>query len=67
MEGREIKGYIAGKEDNKMTEWKCNKCGYILKADKPPDTCPSCKEKCEFVDISCYIPDCGSTGVDKRL
>ena len=50
-----------------MTEWKCNKCGYILKIDKPPDTCPSCKEKCEFVDVSCYIPECGNTGVDKRL
>ena len=38
-----------------MAEWKCNKCGYTLKADKPPETCPSCKQKCEFLDVSCYI------------
>jgi rubredoxin len=26
---------------------------------QPPETCPSCKKKCEFVDVSCYTPDCG--------
>jgi rubredoxin len=50
-----------------MGEWKCKSCGYVLKSDTPPDTCPSCKEKCEFVDVSCYIPDCGNTGSDTRL
>ena len=34
-----------------MTEWKCQKCGYTLKAEKPPEECPSCKEKCEFTDV----------------
>jgi rubredoxin len=50
-----------------MGEWKCQKCGYLIKADTPPEHCPGCKEKCEFVDVSCYIPDCGKTGADKRL
>jgi rubrerythrin len=50
-----------------MGEWKCNTCGYLLKADTPPEKCPSCKEKCEFVDVSCYIPDCGKTNRDERL
>ena len=50
-----------------MEEWKCEKCGYALKAEKPPDTCPSCKEKCIFTNVTCYIPDCGKTGADKRL
>ena len=50
-----------------MAEWKCSKCGYSMTADAPPTECPSCKEKCEFVDVSCYIPDCGQTGADKRL
>jgi len=50
-----------------MTDWKCKNCGYTLKDEKPPDVCPSCKEKCEFVDVSCYIPDCGQTGSDQRL
>ncbi len=50
-----------------MEEWKCEKCGYVLKTDKPPDVCPSCKEKCQFINVTCYIPDCGETGSDKRL
>jgi rubredoxin len=50
-----------------MTEWKCQNCGYTLSAEKPPEKCPSCHEKCEFVDVSCYIPDCAQTGNDKRL
>lgn len=50
-----------------MTEWKCVKCGYALSAEKPPDECPSCKEKCDFVDATCYIPDCGFTGRDSRI
>ena len=51
-----------------MTDWKCQKCGYVLnKEQAPPETCPSCKEKCEFVDVSCYTPDCGQTGSDPRL
>ena len=50
-----------------MGEWKCSKCGYTLKEETPPDECPFCKEKCEFVDVSCYIPDCGKTGSDNRL
>lgn len=50
-----------------MEEWKCQKCGYSLSADAPPETCPQCREKCEFVNVSCYIPDCGKTGRDIRL
>ncbi len=47
--------------------WKCTKCGYTLKALQPPEECPDCKEKCEFVNITCYVPDCGQTGSDPRL
>jgi len=50
-----------------MGEWKCQKCGYILEDERPPEECPSCKEKCEFVDVTCYIPECGVTGSDDRL
>ncbi|MCE5335927.1 MAG: hypothetical protein LLG06_15205 [Desulfobacteraceae bacterium] len=42
-----------------MAVWKCNKCGNTVDLQTPPNTCPSCKEKCEFVDVSCYIPECG--------
>ncbi len=50
-----------------MGQWKCSNCGYALEADQPPDQCPSCKVKCEFIDVSCYIPECGETGSDQRL
>ena len=26
-----------------------------------------CKETCEFVNVTCYIPECGFTGSDDRL
>jgi rubredoxin len=48
--------------------WKCSKCGYTLTAPTPPQTCPECKEKCEFHDVACYTPDCGGPGnIDPRL
>ena len=50
-----------------MPNWKCGNCGYEFEADAPPDTCPSCKEKCEFLDNTCYTPDCQSDGVDHRI
>jgi len=50
-----------------MGDWKCKECGYNVKSDVPPEKCPSCDKKCEFVDTTCYIPDCGNTGKDPRL
>ena len=51
----------------KLNDWKCSKCGYTLKADVPPEQCPACKETCEFVNVTCYIPECGFSGSDNRL
>ena len=45
-----------------MPVWKCNHCGNTTEANTPPETCPACKEKCEFLDVSCYIPECGGPG-----
>jgi ABC-type ATPase with predicted acetyltransferase domain len=42
-----------------MAIWKCNKCGNTVTIEVPPDLCPSCKNKCEYVDVTCYIPECG--------
>lgn len=42
-----------------MTTWKCNGCGNTVQAKTPPDLCPSCGQKCEYVDVTCYIPECG--------
>jgi rubredoxin len=57
--------------DNKPTipenTWKCSNCGNTIVEIKPPEVCPSCKQKCEFMNVTCYEPDCGFTGMDKRL
>jgi rubredoxin len=46
-----------------MAVWKCNRCGNTVNADgAPPELCPFCKERCEYVDVSCYIPECGGPG-----
>jgi rubredoxin len=50
-----------------MPSWRCQNCAYTFEKDVPPDTCPSCKEKCEFLDNTCYTPDCEAEGVDKRI
>jgi rubredoxin len=50
-----------------MNKWKCSKCGYEVNADEPPEECPSCKEKCAFLDKTCYTPDCSGEGVDDRI
>lgn len=50
-----------------MANWKCTNCGYMFDADAPPEQCPSCKAKCEFVDNSCYTPDCENKGIDERI
>jgi len=42
--------------------WKCTNCGYILRSQAPPETCPGCQQKCAFVDATCYTPDCGGPG-----
>lgn len=46
-----------------MTVWKCNRCGNTTTGDEPPpELCPFCKERCEYVDVTCYIPECGGPG-----
>jgi rubredoxin len=51
-----------------MPWWKCDKCGYSFQASMPPEdsTCPNCREKCTFKDVTCYIPECGLGEDDKE-
>ncbi len=52
------------------TTWKCGGCGYTFEQDATepaPMTCPSCKNKCEFLNVTCYIPECNFTGADPKL
>lgn len=51
-----------------LTYWRCSNCRYLLTAATPPEECPNCHHKCEFLNVSCYTPDCGGPGnVDPRL
>jgi rubrerythrin len=48
--------------------WKCAECGFLITTAEPPDECPECGAKCEFINITCYIPECGGLGnIDPRL
>jgi hypothetical protein len=47
--------------------WKCSNCGNTVASIEPPRICLSCKEKCAFLNVTCYEPDCGFTGMDNRL
>jgi hypothetical protein len=48
--------------------WKCCHCGFLVTAACPPVSCPECQEKCAFINVSCYTPECGGPGhIDPRL
>lgn len=48
--------------------WKCSECGYTYQAAPPPPAeCPSCQQKCVFVDVTCYTPECGPGTPDPQL
>ena len=36
--------------------WRCADCGYRLEADQPPEECPGCGQKCDFIDDNRYVP-----------
>lgn len=51
-----------------LTYWKCSKCGFLITAAVPPDVCPGCGENSGFLNVTCYIPECGGPGnIDPRL
>jgi rubrerythrin len=51
-----------------LTYWKCAKCGFLVTAGTPPAVCPECGEKCDFLNVTCYTPECGGPGhADRRL
>ncbi|MEW6386003.1 MAG: rubredoxin-like domain-containing protein [Thermodesulfobacteriota bacterium] len=51
-----------------MTYWRCSNCRYTLTAAQPPEVCPSCQQKCDFLNITCYTPECGGPGhIDPKL
>jgi rubredoxin len=51
-----------------LTYWKCGKCGFTFTAATLPEACPSCGEKCDFLNVTCYTPECGGPGhIDPRL
>lgn len=39
-----------------MTYWHCRMCGFTMVSAAAPDICPECNAKCEFINMTCYIP-----------
>jgi rubredoxin len=59
---------VKGKADAGLTHWKCGKCNFSFTAPSPPEKCPGCDETCDFLNITCYTPECGGPGnIDPRL
>jgi rubredoxin len=57
-----------GKTEEGLSHWKCGKCSFTFTARSLPEKCPVCDEKCDFLNITCYTPDCGGPGnIDPRL
>lgn len=51
-----------------LTYWKCHNCSFTFTAPGPPEQCPQCNEQCDFLNVTCYTPDCGGPGhIDPRL
>jgi rubrerythrin len=51
-----------------LSYWKCAECGFLLTAPSPPNTCPECGKNADFLNVTCYIPECGGPGhIDPRL
>ena len=39
--------------------WTCSECRYTLQAVAPPEVCPACNKKCQFIMSTCFTPECG--------
>ncbi len=45
-----------------MNSWKCSECGFQHDAMEPYETCPSCGKKCDFYEVTNYVPKMDRTG-----
>jgi len=45
--------------EQQLPWWTCGECRYTFQAATPPEVCPSCQKKCEFIEATCYTPECG--------
>ncbi len=67
-EERESVQATEGKTAAEPSHWKCGKCSFTFTASSLPEQCPGCGEKCDFLNITCYTPECGGPGnIDHRL
>lgn len=67
-EERESAQAAEGKTAAEPSHWKCGKCSFTFTASSLPEQCPGCGEKCDFLNITCYTPECGGPGnIDHRL
>lgn len=45
--------------DYSLPWWTCSECRYTLQTQIPPEVCPACSKKCQFIESTCYTPECG--------
>ena len=51
-----------------MDYWMCSECNYVFEVETSPETCIKCHKKCDFDNVTCYVPECGGPGnVDCHL
>ena len=54
--------------DKNQNWWMCNECENIFQSVDLPQACPGCQKKCTFVNVTCYVPECGGPdNLDVRL
>ena len=39
-----------------LTYWRCRVCSFTTVGAAAPETCPECNAKCQFSNITCYVP-----------
>ncbi len=68
LAGKEPAVSVEGTTAAEPSHWKCGKCSFTFTASSLPEQCPGCGEKCDFLNITCYTPECGGPGnIDHRL
>ena len=51
-----------------LAYWECSECRFLVTTAVPPDICPECGAKCAYINVTCYLPECGGQShYDPRL
>ena len=55
-------------KDQEKSWWMCSECENVFQSEIAPSACPNCSKICTFLNVTCFIPECGGPdNVDMRL